>query len=380
MYIDQDKQNYSPNNSRFYVIISILVVIIVLLGLLSVWLFKEQMNIVKSEDTNKTIEIDIDYVPFEPIGDDNEYVFRLIDDHNEFELATEDLLQAGPYYQNIGSGDIYFRVFSSPCDGQTGKSKRSLSVNKDRSITLRITDTETEPLPYNIVKLAKLEGVNSSDFKVYDSLYTDRYATDGKEVYVSWSTFEYCDIVSGVSVLSNADPLSFDPININYSKDKNSVFKVGLPDIQSYRSSPNARDIIYMENTKILDRDPETFRLYDPRARFINVISLDKESVYLDDTKLINADPDSFQIVQTWGSGGRATLFSRDKDNVFIDYCLLGGVHADDFYTEKTISGLIPLNVAYGDQMRFTHIFSQFNIEFFSRPQSPGVIYNCNLI
>jgi len=370
-HMDQEnigRTNPSTKSSHtvLYIIIFILLIAVVALSITSVCLFKAQNDLEQELIPEETEEINninsnLNYIPFEPVTADQ--IYRLVENYEEFDLEKENLLVAGgAFYKNAETKEIYYRVFSHPCDDRQNDSY--MSTTRGGFVTLRTTTGETQDNPYNLVRLSRLEGVNADDFKVLD---TARYATDGKYVYAFRAAFEFCDVVSGFTVIPNVDLASFEILNSYYSKDKNQVFKTSLRETEGRRLDSDTQEIIFSANMIVLNADPETFRLYDRNMRMFG-ITLDKNNVYLGDKIIPNADPGSFEIIRDFSAFGPGTIYARDDNSVFIDYCLLSGVQPDEFFTPEVINSLLPLGPHYRNN-QLTYDFNGFTIEFESDKQ-----------
>jgi len=380
--IDQTNPSIKSNHRVLYFVIFILLIAVVALSITSIWLFKVHNDLKQEITSDETEEISINnnlnYIPFEPITDDK--IYRMVENYEEFDLEKENLLVAGQaegaFYKNTETGEIYYRVFSLPCDA--GQNDSYMSTTGDGSVSLRITTEKTQDNPYNLVRLSKLEGVNADDFKVLD---TARYATDGNSVYTSWSNhaFGYCDIVSGFTVIPNVDLASFEILNSYYSKDKNHIFKTSVLNRETRRLNSDTREIIFSANTITLNADPETFRFYDSNIIRFGV-TLDKNNVYLMDEIIPNADPESFEIVRNFDAAGPGTTYARDNNNVYIDYCLLSGVQPDEFFTPEVVSSLVPLGPPYHENSQLTYDFNGFTIEFTEKSDKKQFTGTCRLI
>jgi len=256
-------------------------------------------------------------------------LYKLIDVKGvESELQAENLIQNGLYYKDRKSGEIYYLAFDNSFDDERP-----------------------------IYKLKSIEGVNNDKFFVYQK--DGRYATDLKNVY--FVKDEEASVFGGsgnysLHVLRGADPKTFEPkIVTNFPVSQGNYFQ-GL-------YSRDSKTVFY-GSTPLPDVDAETFKISD----HVSVTS-DKNHVYLWNKTIPGADPLTYVVIADYSAEGRGTVYGKDKNGVFVDYCLLRGVDAESFS--------INWNQNLGKD-EFIDRFGIFNIE--RRENEAGSVELCSVI
>lgn len=244
---------------------------------------------------------------------------------NETELSAQELLQNGLYYKNTVSGELYYIIFEDNCSDQ------------------------------KIYKLKPLSGIENNNLFVYKK--DGRYATDFKNVYFDeWQTDFDCSGDYELHILPGSDPKTFEP-NIE------TIFDI--PQGNTFRGlySRDLKAVFY--GAEILDRiDVKTFKI----SKDI-LITSDKNYVYLWNKIIPNADPSTYVVIRNDGSSVRGVVYGKDKNNVFVDRCLLKGVDSNSFENKDLKSG------------EFIDKFGVFDIKLYEeRTEDSFEIVSCNVI
>ncbi len=231
-------------------------------------------------------------------------VYKLVTNSGETNLQVDQLLTTGGFYfQNRGTGELYNLISYDDYSNQS---------------------TINTPL----LKLKKIEDVNYNNFYVYQK--DTRYATDLKNVYyIEWtptgftSSLNYrysvqSDYNYTLQILRGADLKTFEPnIVTTFPISQGNGFQ-GL----------YSRDIktVFYGSEALEGVDAPTFKLSEDVS-----ITSDKNRVYLWNKIIPLADPETYIIIFDGSADGRGTVYGKDKNNVFVDYCLLTGIDPNSF-------------------------------------------------
>jgi len=231
-------------------------------------------------------------------------VYKLATNSGETDLQVDQLLTTGSFYfQNRETGELY---------------------------NLISYDNYSNPSTYKLTayKLKKIEGIDHNNFYVYQK--DIRYATDLKNVYLDeWtptgftSSLDYryslqSDYIFSLQILEGADPKTFEPNIIT-------TFPVSQGNTYQGFYSRDTKTVFY--GSEALEGvDAQTFKISENVS-----ITSDKNHVYLWNKIIPLADPATYTIIFDGSAAGRGTVYGKDKNNVFVDYCLLTGVDSNSF-------------------------------------------------
>lgn len=249
----------------------------------------------------------------------------IVANYSEIDLRADSLLQNGLYYKDRESGKIYHTVFRDDCAEQ------------------------------KTVKLKLTEDVNSDKFFVYKK--DGRYARDLQKVYFDeWQIDFSCANSYTLQILPGADPETFEPNIVT-------TFPVSQGNTLQGLYSRDSKTVFYGSEV-LASADSETFRISENVS-----ITSDRNHVYLWNEIIPGADPSSYTIVRDYSAAGRGTVYGKDKNNVFVDYCLLKGIDAASF------------SITWNQNLRkdeFVDRSGTFSIEL--EKNKTGVANSCNVI
>ena len=294
----------------------------------------------KQESNNSLPSETVSQTPETPAADKNDFksevarftepasigTYKLIAaNDSEVDLQAENLLQNGLYYKDRESGQIYYSIFRDDC-------------------------AEQKP-----IKLKLAENVNGDEFFVYKK--DGRYARDLQRVYFDeWQIDFSCVNSYTLQILLGGDPKTFEPkIVTTFSVSQGNTF-------QSLYSRDS--DTVFYGSRVLAGVDSETFRISENVS-----ITSDRNHVYLWNGIIQGADPSSYAIVRDYSAASRGTVYGKDKNSVFVDYCLLKGVDAASF------------SITWNQNLRkdeFVDRSGTFSIE--SEKSKAGEADSCNVI
>ncbi|MEX0672472.1 MAG: DKNYY domain-containing protein [Candidatus Paceibacterota bacterium] len=159
------------------------------------------------------------------------------------------------------------------------------------------------------VQLGNATTIDSKSFSIYKN--DNRYAHDLINVYavlsIPWSSdYEF-------GVIEKADPLTFEPkIVEQFDVSQGNTFQGWIS-----RDKNN----VYYKYEIFEHADPKSFEISENVS-----INKDKNNVYLWREILPKADPQTYEILLDESAAGRGTVYGKDKNNLFVDYCTLSGV------------------------------------------------------
>lgn len=293
-------QTPSPtNNSKKYLAIISGAVAILVIGLAAYFFLTK---VPKQEPSNSLPSETVSQISETPAANKNDFksevaqfiepapigTYKLIVvNGSEIDLQAENLLQNGLYYKDRELGKIYHVAFRDDCAEQ------------------------------KTIKLKPVEYVNSDEFSVYKK--DGRYARDLQKVYFDeWQIDFSCENSYTLQILQGADPETFEPKIVT-------TFPVSQGNTFQGLYSRDSKTVFYGSEV-LVGADSETFRI----SENVSVTS-DKNHVYLWNEIIPGADPSTYTIVRDYSAAGRGTIYGKDKNSVFVDYCLLKGVDATSF-------------------------------------------------
>lgn len=214
-------------------------------------------------------------------------VYLLVNENGtETRLPPGELFYSGNYYKNRTTGDVYSIIYD-------GFGCRGVSS-----------------LEWQTRKLKKINDIEGDFFSVYQK--DKRYARDSRKVYFTPYPDQEpaCSSDLLLKIVDGADPDSFEP-NIE------SYFGISPG---NYYHGIYARDsqTIFYGAEAITEADVTTFQLTEEVP-----ITRDKNYVYLWNEKIPAADPETYTVMENYGTEERGTVYGKDKNHVFIDYCIL---------------------------------------------------------
>lgn len=264
-----------------------------LLALIVIFLAAVLLNVGSDKDSNVEVQLlsaASAITRAAPAG-----VYRLIGpDGSETELPAAELLQNGLYFKHRTSGEIYHTSYDeSPC-----------------SDMIRMN-------------LKKIENVRSDEFAVYAR--HEGYARDAKQVYFVTPYYLIlkeqelaCEDNYEFLRVADADPDSFVP-------DMQTLFDISRGNLHLGIYARDAKKIFFGVDA-VPGADPESFRLTEDVP-----VTNDKNHVYFWNKIIPEADPASYTVVKNLGAATAGTVYGKDKNHVYIDYCQLQDVDLETF-------------------------------------------------
>ena len=256
------------------------------------------------------------------------YTLMLVTEKGEkASVQSTDFLKHGQYFESSSSGEIYYAAVVDLCEHSA-------------TYTMR-----------------RFPSMTSKNFRTYPR--DQRYGTDGVSVYYNDNVgFDAgdCSTKHAPKILDSADPKTFEPKIV-------SSFNISQGNYSQGFYSRDAKSVFH--GLRILSGvDPKTFQLTESVA-----ITKDKNHIYLWDELIPKADPATYSIV-LHTAGGRGTVYGRDKDSAFVNYCRLEGVDPESF-SAVTNTGSDTFRVDTSDKS------GPFSIDV---SQNAGVTASCKVI
>lgn len=163
-------------------------------------------------------------------------------------------------------------------------------------------------LSENSVQLRHASAINLNNFSVYEN--DSRYAHDSIKVYavlsIPWSEdYEF-------GVIEEADPLTFKPkIVEQFDVSQGNGFQGWISRDKNH---------VYYKYEIFEHADPKSFVISENVS-----INKDKNNVYLWRKILPKADPQTYEILLDESAAHPGTVYGKDKNNFFVDYCTVSG-------------------------------------------------------
>ena len=159
------------------------------------------------------------------------------------------------------------------------------------------------------VQLGHASAIDFKGFSIFEIDY--RYAHDLTNVYavlsVPWSP------VYVFGVIEEADLLTFEPkIVEQFDVSQGNTFQGWIS-----RDKNN----VYYKHEIFEHADPESFEISENVS-----INKDKNNVYLWRKILPKADPQTYEILLDESAAGSGTVYGKDKNDFFVDYCMVSEV------------------------------------------------------
>jgi len=166
-------------------------------------------------------------------------------------------------------------------------------------------------LDENSVRLKHAPNVNFNDFSIYEN--DSRYAHDSVSVYAVLPVPFLGESSQDFGIIKEADPQTFEPqIVKQFDVSQGNFF-------QSFISRD--KNHVYYRYDIFEHADPQSFVM----TNYVS-INKDRTNVYLWMKIVPGADPQTYEILRDMSAAGPGTVYGKDKNNFFIDYCMVSGV------------------------------------------------------
>lgn len=188
-----------------------------------------------------------------------------------------------------------------------------------------------EELGENVKRVEIIKNADPKTFSVYKD--DARYAFDLKNVHAVFA--EPFTSLYEAGIIERADQNTFEP----------SIVKAfAIPQGNTFQGwISRDKNNVYYKYDAIESADPKSFKLTEHIS-----INTDKNNVYLWYKVIPAADPMTYEVLHDTSASQRGIVYGRDKNNLFVDYCLVEAV--DGASTKKVLNSTGLFKISFSDK------------------------------